>query len=101
MSICKTCGTEVTIDDNKNNNNRRIGIEYKGEIHCVPCHEVLIFLGEETVNKRESPKEKVKLTSRYECIKCKKELSMSCKRCEECDWAHPLLNRQNKKGKRR
>lgn len=101
LKRCCSCGISVSINDADNKNNRQIGIEYNDRIYCLPCQEILFFMGGEVVPKQKEIELQVKTESKYPCIKCGVGLTLQMPKCEECNWSHPLLNRVSKKSKRR
>ena len=107
---CKKCEIEVFLENTEKVDNRCIGVHFQNEIYCIPCHEVLIFMGASRPRKKksdENDKPNKQLRPRsvsktvYLCLKCEKELFANSPTCKDCNWTHPLLIRPVKKKKKK
>lgn len=98
---CYNCKANISIND-ENKDNRTIAVLHKEKYYCLPCHEVLIFICDDSkkvkIKEQEKPKQTV---NHYSCMKCKKHLSVTNPKCEECNFTHPLLIGNSKKNKKR
>lgn len=87
MLKCSNC--DAFIDDKST---RHSGVEYNGEIVCVPCKEAIEFLSVDTKKYKEKKPEKKKTIiskSSYICMKCKNNYSGN--KCPSCGLKNPLF----------
>jgi hypothetical protein len=92
--LCSNCNE--TIIDNNVESTRCKGIEYNGNIVCVPCYEALEFLSEGRVKNKEKVNKPVKIIkkNKYVCMKCK--YNYDDVKCPECKFPNPLFIRKKK-----
>lgn len=86
MLKCSNC--DAFIDDK---NTQHSGVEYNGEIVCVPCRDAIEFLSIDTKKYKEKtqPKKNNISKSSFVCMKCKK--SHNDKLCPFCGFKNPLF----------
>lgn len=53
--LCNNCNEEIVLNDDTNNNCKRIAVNYNNTYLCLPCSEVLSFFDESC-----KPKKKVR-----------------------------------------
>ena len=104
--LCNNCNEEIVLNDDTNNNCKRIAIRYNDTYLCLPCSEVLSLFDESCKPKKkleekktETKVEKKDSKTSFYCNKCK--ITYNGTECNSCGLKNPLFIRKKVKKKKK